>query len=95
MTYTHFDVIDIVNNTNPYHALLGIGWAMENLTIISFKKMIMTFENCDTRLIAPLDPLEGQRYVEPIKDEVMGGWDNAYNVSEDYINPTVDGELGW
>ena len=47
------------------------------------------------RVIAPLDPLEGKRYVEPIKDEFMGGWDNSYNVSEDYMNPTIDGELGW
>ena len=29
-----------------------------------------------------------------IKDEVEGGWDNAYNIYKDYINPTaVDGEM--
>ena len=53
----------------------------------------MTFENHDTRVISPLDPLEGHQYFEPIKDKVMGGWDNTYNVSKDYINPTADGEL--
>ena len=55
----------------------------------------MTFENRDTRVICPLDPLEGQQYVEKIKDEVVGGCDNAYNVSKGYINPTANGELGW
>ena len=75
--------------------LLGIGWVNENLVVINFKKRIMTFENRDMRIITPLDPLEGQRYVEPIKDEVVGGWDNAYNISKDYISPTMNGELGW
>ena len=55
----------------------------------------MTFKNCDTRVIPPLDPLEEQQYVETIKEKFMGGWDNSYNVYEDYINPTIDGELGW
>ena len=55
----------------------------------------MTFENQDVRVIAPMDPHEGQRYIEPVKDEVGRSWDHAYNISEDYIHPTVDGELGW
>ena len=80
---------------STYIALLGIGWEMENLMVINFKKRTMTVENQNTRVIAPLNPLEGQQYVEPIKDEVMGGWENSYNVSEDYINSTANGELGW
>ena len=55
----------------------------------------MTFENRDIRFIAPMDPQEGSWYIEPIKDEVGRGWDHAYNISEDYIHPTIDGELGW
>ena len=42
-----------------------------------------------------MDPREGQRYIEPVKDEVGRSWDHAYNISEDYIHPTIDGELGW
>ena len=42
-----------------------------------------------------MDPNEGQRYIEPVKDEVFKGWDHAYNISKDYIHPTTDGELGW
>ena len=42
-TYANFEVIDIVDDTNPYHVLLGIDWAIDNQTIINFKKMILSF----------------------------------------------------
>ena len=58
--YAVFYVIEIVDNTNPYPAFLGVGWKMENLEIINFKKIIMMFENYDTRVISPLDTLEGK-----------------------------------
>ena len=51
----------------------------------------MTFENQYVRVVASMDPQEGQRYIEPIKDEVSRSWDHAYNISEDYIHPIVDG----
>ena len=35
------------------------------------------------------------KYTEPVKDEIVRGWDHAYNISEDYVHPTVDGELDW
>ena len=41
-----------------------------------------------------MDPNEGRRYIEPVKDEVVRGWDHVYNISEDYIHPTADRELG-
>ena len=65
------------------------------MAVINFKKRMMTFENQDIRVIAPIDPDEGRRYIEPIKDEVVRGWDHAYNTYEDYIYPTANGELGW
>ena len=47
----------------------------------------------------PLDPLEGQRYIEPVFNEGQADHlDNIYNVTtlkEDYINPTADGNLSW
>ena len=56
----------------------------------------MTFENQDVKVdIPPMDLQEGRRYIEPIKDEVERSWDHAYNISEDYIHPTINGELGW
>ena len=55
----------------------------------------MNFEICEIRVIAPLDLSEGIRYVEPSKEEFVGGWDHAYKILEDYVHPTVDRELGW
>ena len=37
----------------------------------------------------------GRRYIEPVRDEISRSWDHTYNISEDYIHPIVDGELGW
>ena len=54
----------------------------------------MTFENQDIQVIAPMDPNEGRQYIEPVRDEVVIGWDHVYNIFEDYIHPTTNGELG-
>jgi hypothetical protein len=59
----------------------------------------MKFEKYGLRVIAPLDLDEGQRYIEPIREE-----DHAYELEkiykmttrqQDYINPTVDGNMSW
>ena len=42
-----------------------------------------------------MEPQEGRRYIELIKDEDGRGWDHAYNIFEDYIHVTVDGKLEW
>ena len=42
-----------------------------------------------------MDPQEGGRYIEPMKDEVGRSWDHTCNIFENYIHPTVDGEIGW
>ena len=56
----------------------------------------MMFENNGTRVIVPLDPTEGERYTEPVRDEEEV--DHIYKLTtqnEDWINPTVDGVLLW
>ena len=67
--------------------------------IINFKRRILSFEDDEMRVVAPIDPLEGQRYVESMFNEGQGDQlDNFYNVGslrEDYINPTADGNLSW
>ena len=68
-TYADFEFINIVDDTNPYAALLGIDWAIENQTIINFKKRILSFEDEDMRVVSPIDPFEGKRYVEPVYNE--------------------------
>ena len=94
-TYTDFNVIEIIDERSSYLTLLGIGWVNDILVVIKFKKRISNFKNHDIRFIAPMDPCEGRRYVKPIKEEVVGGWDHVCNILEDYVHPTVDGELGW
>ena len=41
------------------------------MVVINFKKWVMTFEKQDIRVIAPMDPQEGRRHIELIKDEDM------------------------
>ena len=94
-TRVDFDVIEVLEDGGSCPALLGIRWADDSMAVINFKNRVMTFENQDVRVIAPMDPQEGQRYIEWVKDEVGRSWDHDYNISEDYIHPTVDGELGW
>ena len=58
-TFADFEFINIVDDTNPYPALLGIDWAIENQTIINFTKRILSFEDNEMRVVSPIDPLEG------------------------------------
>ena len=98
-TFADFEVINIVDDTNPYPMLLGINWAIHNQTIINFKKRILSFENNEMRVVSPIDPLEGHRYVEPAYNEGQVDYlDHIYNVTsmqEDYNNPIADGNLSW
>ena len=94
-TYVNFDVIEVVDGGGSYPSFLGIVWANDSMAVINFKKRVMTFENQDIRVIAPMDPHEGRRYIEPVRDEAGRSWDHAYNISEYYIHPTINGELGW
>ena len=98
-TYVNFEVIEIVNDTNPYPALLGIDWAIDNQTIINFKKRILSFEDSKMRVVAPIDHLEGKNYVEPVHRKKKEHYlDQLYNImssKEDYINPIADGNMSW
>ena len=65
-TVVEFEVIEIIYDNNPYPALLGIEWAMENAAVIDLKKRHMTFEGRDLRVILPLNPSQGERYTKPL-----------------------------
>ena len=71
-SFTEFEVIEIIGDSRPYPALLGIDWAIDNMAIIDLKRRQMTFEDAQIQVIAPLDPFQGPRYIEPIwaKEEV-------------------------
>ena len=78
---------------------MGIDWAFDNLAVIDLKKKQMTFEDSHIRVIAPLDPSQGPRYIEPRRpDEEAQDMDNLYKMTaslEDYVNLTADGTLSW
>ena len=57
-TFSEFEVINIVDDTKPYPVLLGIDWAMGNQTIINLKS-ILSFEDDEMRVVAPLNLVEG------------------------------------
>ena len=94
-TYVYFDVIKFIDVGGSYPALLEIIWANESMEVINFKNHVMKFENHDIRVITMMDRNEGRRYIEPMKYEVVRGWDHAHNISDDYVHPIVYGELSW
>jgi hypothetical protein len=59
-TFADFEVIEIVDDSCPYPALLGIDWAFNNSIFFYLKKRRMNFEGDGLRVIARLDPDEGQ-----------------------------------
>jgi hypothetical protein len=95
--FAYFEVIEIVDDSFPYPALLGIYWDFNNSTVVDLKKRRMTFERYGLRVIAPLYPNEVQRYIEPIREEDHAyALENIYKLTtihHDYINPIVDGNL--
>ena len=95
--YSNFEVIDILDDTNPYPALFGIDWGIDNQIIINFKKRILTFEYLELRVVSPIDLLEGRRYVDPVNSEGKGNYlDHTDNIKfgrDDYVNPIADGNL--
>ena len=94
-----FEVIEIIGDSRPYPALLGIDWAIGNMAIIDLKRRQMTFEDTQLRVIAPLNPFQGPRYTEPIRaEEEARNMENLYQMTtnqSDYVNPTKDGNISW
>ena len=78
---------------------MGINSVINNHTIINFKKIILTFEDSELRVVAPIGPQEGQRYVETVNSEGQVDYlDCIHNITsarDDYVNLTVDGNLSW
>ena len=57
-----FEVIEIIDDSTPYLALLGIDWEFKNQAIINSKKKTMSFEGNGIQIISSLDPALGPRY---------------------------------
>ena len=43
--FADFEVIEIISDSRPYPALLGIDWEIDNMAVIDLKKRQMTFED--------------------------------------------------
>ena len=65
---TDFEVIDIVNESNPYPALLRIDWAIDMNGVINLRNRTMSFEKKSLRVVVPLDPPERAHYTKLIHD---------------------------
>lgn len=63
-----FEVIEIVDDNNPYPTLLGINWATNMNGVINLKNFKMIFEKKSLHVVVPLDPAEGSLYTEPVRD---------------------------
>ena len=50
-------------------------------------------------MVAPIDLLEGQRYVKQVNNEAQDGYlDHIYiitSVMENYVSPIADGKMNW
>jgi hypothetical protein len=53
-----------VDDTTPYPKFLVLDWEFDNQAIIKLKRRKMTFNSGEYKVIAPLDPFEGERFVE-------------------------------
>jgi len=63
-----FEVIDIIDDSNPYPTLLGIDWATDMNGVININKLKMIFEKKSLHVVVPLDLAEGLRYIDSVHD---------------------------
>jgi hypothetical protein len=91
-TKANFEVIEIMDGTTPYPTLLGLDRAFENHAIINLKTRKMTFDSGEYIVIAPLDPSEGERFVEPtcLDLEEINQLYRSTMQEEYYVNPIAD-----
>jgi len=68
-TQMNFEVIEIVDDNNPYPTLLGIDWATSMNGVINLKKRKMIFKKESLYVVFLLDPVKGVRYTEPVRDD--------------------------
>ena len=69
------------------------------MATINLRKRQMTFKDNQIQVIAPFDPFQGPRYIEPIRagDEACN-MESLYQMTanqSNYINPTAEGNISW
>jgi hypothetical protein len=68
---TDFEVIEIMDDSQPYQALMGLEWDFDNQAIINLKRREMIFEVGYLKVTTPLDPMEGNMYIEPPEEMTL------------------------
>jgi len=68
-TQMDFEVIEIVDDRNPYLALLGIDYATNMNGVINLKKQKIIFEKKCLHIVVLLDLAEGVHYTKPVRDD--------------------------
>lgn len=63
-----FEVIEIIDDNNPYPVLLGVYYAIDMNRVINLKKRTMSFERKSLQLVVLLDPVEGECYTKLVHD---------------------------
>lgn len=63
-----FEVIEIIDDINPYPMLLVIDWAIDINVFNNLNKRKMSFEKKSVRVVVSLDPIEGACYTEFVHD---------------------------
>jgi hypothetical protein len=99
-TTTDFEVIEFMGDKDHYPTLLEIDWAYENYAIIDLNRDTMKFEADGIKLVQPLDPYLGPRYIELVDHNMESeALDQLYTIKEgmrlDYLNPTTDRLVSW
>jgi len=98
-TQTDFEVIEIVDDNNPYPALLEINWATDMNGVINLKNQKMIFEKNSLCVVVPLDPVEWARYTKLIADDESDDeLDCIYQITardQDRVNPTTNRRISW
>jgi hypothetical protein len=51
-----FEVIEIMDDSQPYPTLMGLEWNFYNQAFINLKRREMIFEVRDLKVTSPLDP---------------------------------------
>lgn len=87
-----FEMIEIVDESNPYLALLGIYWAIDMNGVINLKKWTMSFETKSLHIVVPLYPAKGLHYTQPVPnyEESDDDFNQSYKITvwdHDSINP--------
>lgn len=75
--------MEIFDENNPYLAFLQIYWAIDMNGVINLKKRKIEFEIKSLFVVVPLDPAEGPRYTEPVRDNKSDDdLDHVYKITD-------------